>query len=123
MEELLQWFGFGEFSPKQLIPARKLSSRSTDTPFSSDTISYQKSVPVHYLWKLVHKFVKLLDLERMVSKFITLPPQEQLQEIMNIEKCNNILAVHIMAVRNLKYTQQKLYKNSFNNYSIYILKN
>jgi len=81
MEELLQWFGFGQLSPKQLIPARKLSSRSTDTPFSSDTISYQKNLPVHYLWRVVHKILKLLDLERTVSKYITLPPQEQLQEI------------------------------------------
>ena len=81
MEELLQWFGFGEFSPKQLIPARKLSSRSTEAPFSSDTISYQESVPPHYLWRVVRNVIKSLDLEGTVNRYVTLPPEEQLQEI------------------------------------------
>jgi len=77
----MQWFGFNDFSPKQIIPARKLSSRSMDAPFSSDTISYQQSVPAHYLWRVLHDIIKSLDLERFVSNFFTLPPAEQLQEI------------------------------------------
>ena len=86
MEELPHWFDTGHFTVTQLIPERKLSSRSMETSFNSDTISYHRNRPTKTAWGVVHDVLNYLDLERLVTTYIKLPPKQEQQEII-IRRC------------------------------------
>jgi len=86
MEELPHWFDTGHFAVTQLIPTRNLSSRSPEASFSSDTISYHQNKPSKTVWRVIHNILKLMDLERLVTTFIKLPPEQKQQEII-IRRC------------------------------------
>ena len=78
MEELPHWFDTGHFKVTQLIPERKLSSRSMEMSFTSDTISYYQIRPTKAAWTIVHNILSYMDLEWVASM---LPPKQELQEI------------------------------------------
>ena len=81
MEELPHWFDTGHFTVTQLIPERKLSSRSMEASFNSDTISYHRNRPTKTAWGVVHNILNYMDLESLVTTYIKLPPKQEQQEI------------------------------------------
>ena len=84
MEELPHWFDTGYFTVTQLIPESKLSSPSMET--YSDTISYHRNRPTKTAWGVVHDVLNYLDVERLVTTYIKLPPKQEQQEII-IRRC------------------------------------
>lgn len=81
MEELPHWFDTGHFTVTQLIPVRNLSSRSTETSYNSDTISYYQNRPTKAVWRVLRDVLNHLDLESFATTYITLPPKQEQQEI------------------------------------------
>lgn len=81
MEEMPHWFDSGHFTVTQLIPVRKMSSRSTETSYNSDTISYHRSRPTKTAWRIIHNILNNMELERLATTFIKLPPKQEPQEI------------------------------------------
>ena len=84
MEELPHWFGIGNFTVTRLIPEHKLSSRSMEASFNSDTISYHQ--PTKTVWGVVHNMLNYMNLVRLVTTYIKLPPKQKQQEII-VRRC------------------------------------
>ena len=102
MEELPHWFDTGYFTVTQLIPVRKLSSRSADA-FNSDTISYHRNVSTKTVWGVVHDILKYMELERVAVAYIKPPPKQEQQEII-IRRCMTCkdlwsLTIHLLIIR------------------------
>lgn len=89
MEELPHWFDTGHFAVTQLIPVRKLSSRSTEASYNSDTISYHQNRSTKTVWRVVHDILNQLDLESLATTYIKLPPKQEQQEII-IRRYGNV---------------------------------
>ena len=89
MEELPHWFDTGHFTVTQLIPMRKLSSRSTETSYNSDTINYHQKRSTKTVWRVVHDILNQLDLESIATTYIKLPPKQEQQEII-IRRYGNV---------------------------------
>ena len=83
MEELPHWFDTGRFTVTQLIPEHKLSSRSMETSFNSDTISYHQSTRT--MWGVVHSMWNYMNLKRLATAYAFAHKQKQ-QEII-IRRC------------------------------------
>ena len=81
MEELPHWFDTGYFTVTQLIPVRKLTSRSTDASYNSDTISYHRNKPIKAVWGVVYSILNYMDLYNLATTYITLPSKQEQQEI------------------------------------------
>ena len=76
MEELPHWFDTGYFTVTQLIPVRKLTSRSTETSYTTDTISYHHNRPIKAVWKVLHGILSHMELDSLATTYIKQEQQE-----------------------------------------------